>query len=587
MINYFCEKCKIKTETSICSICGERTIDNSKIYWCEHCNIPLFEENCILCGEKGKYLTTDIRPVFPEERLLLEILLGKPFAFKDASVWNGTGNRYYVNGQKIDFTVRDLRKYDTGLIKQQYDDLEGNNTNDFFVDNIEKFIRGNSKRFDYICAEADSYIKDSVKEFFGKDEVDEVSDRELMTQVFISFSGGKDSTVTSDLVTKSLRKPKLVHLFGNTTLEFPETLKYIEGLKKNNPRPTIIVAENREQNFNDICDIVGPPSRVMRWCCTVFKTGAISKKITSTYKDKKEILTFYGIRRSESKSRKKYDRESDSPKISKQKVVSPIIDWFDFDIWLYILSTKIDFNYAYRLGFARVGCWCCPNNSRWSEFLSSIHMSEQYEAFNKQLIEFARKIGKPDPEDYVAEGGWKARQGGNNIEYSKNTVVSFKPCATEENTFDYELQKPIKDELYELFKPFGKIVKGMGNSRLGEVFIEGREGKIILKLQGRVGTNRLKVSILGMPVAKTRTIKDAELKIKCQLTKYQVCMGCHACEGVCKFNAISLKKSSTDSNTYYYHIDGNKCKSCYECINHFDGGCYMRKVLATKRGENN
>jgi phosphoadenosine phosphosulfate reductase len=565
-------------------VCGERTITASQLYWCDHCNIPLFEDDCLLCGRKGKYLTTDIRPVFPEERLLLEILLGKPFAFKESSVWNGTGNRYYVDGEKISFAINNLKKYNADLIKQQYDDLKDINTYDFFNDNIEKFIKANSKRFDDICAEADSYITESVKGFFGKDDV---SEKELITQIFVSFSGGKDSTVTSDLVTKALSRSNVVHLFGNTTLEFPETLEYIKRLKSNYPNRPILVAENKEQSFNDICDIVGPPSRIMRWCCTVFKTGAISKKITSTYKNESKILTFYGIRRSESKSRKGYDRESSSPKISKQKVVSPIIDWFDFDIWLYILSTKIDFNYAYRLGFARVGCWCCPNNSSWSEFLSSIHMSEQYKTFNKQLVEFAKQIGKPDPEVYVAEGGWKARQGGNNIEYSKNTVISFKPCATEENTFDYELQRPITDELYELFKPFGKIVKGMGNARLGEIFIEDRDGKIILKLQGRVGTNRLKVSILDLPLAKTKTIKDAELKIKCQLTKYQVCMGCHACEGVCRFNAISMKKSNADSNTYYYHIDDNKCKRCYECINHFDGGCYIRKVLATKRGENN
>ncbi len=27
---------------------------------------------------------------------------------------------------------------------------------------------------------------------------------------------------------------------------------------------------------------------------------------------------------------------------------SPIIDWFDYDIWLYLMTTGIDFNSAYR-----------------------------------------------------------------------------------------------------------------------------------------------------------------------------------------------------------------------------------------------
>ena len=98
---------------------------------------------------------------------------------------------------------------------------------------------------------------------------------------------------------------------------------------------------NNKKDFEELCKLVGPPSRVMRWCCTIFKTGTIQKRIKSLYRDKNQILTFYGIRRSESLSRSKYERESDSPKITKQRIVSPIIDWMDFDIWLYILTSGI------------------------------------------------------------------------------------------------------------------------------------------------------------------------------------------------------------------------------------------------------
>lgn len=78
-----------------------------------------------------------------------------------------------------------------------------------------------------------------------------------------------------------------------------------------------------------MCEQIGPPSRVMRWCCTVFKTGAITKTLSQVFKDKTNVLTFYGIRKSESASRSKYERESESPKITKQTVVSPIIEWID------------------------------------------------------------------------------------------------------------------------------------------------------------------------------------------------------------------------------------------------------------------
>ena len=347
----------------------------------------------------------------------------------------------------------------------------------------------------------------------------------------------------------------------------------------------MLTAKNKEKKFYDLCETLGPPSRVMRWCCTIFKTGAITRKITSTFKDKKKIITFHGIRRSESNSRNKYDRESSSSKIIKQKVMSPVIDWYDFDIWLYILTSHIDFNDAYRLGYARVGCWCCPNNSNWAQFLSSIYMPNQYEEWRKFLIKIAKKIGKPDAEVYIDKGSWKARQGGNGVKFSENAFIAFKPCATEDNSFNYELKKKISKDIYELFKPFGKISKKMGNERLGEVFVLDNQNNPILRLQGRIGSNILKVSILRLPLLNTKNIKDAKSKVECQITKYQMCIGCLACESACKYNAIAIKKSNDSINgVLSYTIDDIKCVRCGECINHFDGGCYMRKVLATKRG---
>ena len=255
--------------------------------------------------------------------------------------------------------------------------------------------------------------------------------------------------------------------------------------KSEHTKTPFLSARNKDKNFYDMCEVIGPPSRVMHWCCTVFKTGAITKKINGVFKDKKNILTFYGIRRSESASRNKYDRVSDSPKITKQNVVSPIIDWIDFDVWLYILTTKIDFNDAYRFGYSRVGCWCCPNNTLWAQYLSKIYMPEQSKKWRDQLISFAIKVGKKDPEVYVDDGMWKARQGGNGVEYSENTFVEFKPCATEKESFNYELNKPISEELYEFFKPFGWINKEMGNSRLGQVYVTDKIGNPILRLQGK------------------------------------------------------------------------------------------------------
>lgn len=571
MLKYVCRNDNIKTKSSTCPVCGERTeLEKSDIYWCDNCKVPLFQSECECCSGKGTRITTDIRPVFPEERLLLEILLDKiPGTYEKDSVWNCSGNKYLINGKRIKFSVKELKNKDVDDIRSKYEEASKNISYEYFEQYADKFVQANRSRYEFIVREAVDYIKNSTKDYTAKD-------------MFVSFSGGKDSTVTSDIVMRALSEPKILHIFGDTTLEFPETMRYVDRFKKEHPQTPVLSSRNKDKDFEELCKLVGPPSRVMRWCCTIFKTGAIQRKIKTLFRNKNKIITFYGIRRSESASRSKYERETEGSKITKQITISPIIDWMDFDVWLYMLTTKIDFNYAYRLGYARVGCWCCPNNSGWSEFLSKIYMPQQSERFRQMLIDFAKQIGKPDPEVYVDDGKWKARQGGNGVDYAKKTAVSFEPCALEENAFNYELQRPISEQLYELFKPFGYLNFEFGNKRLGEVYVTRKDGRLVLKLQGRIGSTTLKVTIIDYKIDGAASVKAAEDKVKCQITKYQMCMGCRACESICKHNAIVIKEDK-EGNLDYKILD-DKCVRGAECVNHYTAGCYMRKVLATKKG---
>lgn len=562
-------------ETSECSICKKRTELSSTVYWCDKCNVPIYWDICPCCGEEGRYVSTDIRPVFPKESLLIGIILDErnPLALQESSVWNGSGY-YIIDGKKVPISATKLNSLpleEIIKIKRQYDLYVDQIDMNFFDKVKRKFVEINKVRYDEINDEGIRYIRS----FLDKYSIDEM---------FVSFSGGKDSTVVSHLVTKALGSRKILHIFGDTTLEHDLTYEYKKRFLKNEETVGIpmIPARNNEKNFEELCEVVGPPSRVMRWCCAVFKTGAITRKISAAFKNKTNILTFYGIRRSESASRDKYDRESDSPKIAKQTVVSPIIDWIDFDVWLYILTEGIDFNEAYELGYSRVGCWCCPNNGNWSEFLAKVHMYDKYNKWRALLIDFANQTDKINPEKYVDEGWWKARQGGNGLEMAQKSVISFEPCATEDSAFNYDLQKPISEELYELFKPFGYINKELGNKRLGEVYILDKMGRVVMILQGRIGTTKLKVTLKKMNIAGARSLYIAEKRIQCQITKYQMCMSCRACEGVCKHSAISVK--DLPDGTTEYKIDDEKCVRCGECVGHFDAGCYMRKVLGIKRG---
>lgn len=578
MVRYRCEKDNVEIESSICPHCGQRAYPSlSKIYWCRACSVPNYNEVCTICGEKGHKVSTDLRPVFPEEKILLETILQlqkdkNDYSLREYSVWNGAGNNYYVNGERLDFKIGALSELNIDVVRSCFREKIEQKLTDYnrlFLEERSKFVLANEDRLQQLEQEAISYIR-------------EVGQRYNVEDMMVSFSGGKDSTVVADLVTRVLEdgNKKILHIFGDTTLEFPMTYEYVERYKKAHSKTPVLSSKNKEKDFFELCNLVGPPSRVMRWCCTIFKTGAINRRIEKLFRNKKNIVTFYGIRRSESASRSKYEKETESPKITKQTVISPIIDWFDFDVWLYLLGRNVDFNDAYRYGYTRVGCWCCPNNSAWSEFLSKIFMPEQYEKFRNTLIKFAKNIGKPDPEEYIDSGNWKARQGGNGVEMAQKSVISFTPCVAEEIAFNYELQRPITNQLYELFKPFGQLDFEMGNKRLGEVFVIDRQGKIALKLQGRIGRKQLKVTIYQNNLAHAKSLKAAEEKVKCQITKYQMCMGCLACEAVCKCNAITIREKDGE---ILYLISDKKCVRCGECVGHFVAGCYMRKVLAVKR----
>ena len=315
MIERICPKCRVPMNGDKCikPNCGCSTEMSSTIYWCKDCNIPIYEKVCPICGNEGKYVATDVRPVFPEENALISILLKKnPKEYQCASVWYGSG-AYIIDGKKIKLSVSKVNKLpieDIRIIKEQYENFVVDINYEFFDDYIVKFIKANKDRYNYITEEAVNYIQ-------------QYQDKYKIEDMMVSFSGGKDSTVTSHLVNRALGTNKVLHIFGDTTLEFPYTLEYKKRFNKNEESKgiRILTAKNREKNFEDLCQVVGPPSRVMRWCCTVFKTGAIQKTIASAFKDKNNILSFQGIRHSESASRSKYERESESPKISKQTVV--------------------------------------------------------------------------------------------------------------------------------------------------------------------------------------------------------------------------------------------------------------------------
>lgn len=241
----WCKKCNLETNEKMCPICSSETLEDKpvEIYWCSCCSVPIVHYTtdadkgiCPICGHITQFLTSDIRPVFPEERLLLAFLLNKkPDTLMNQSVW-AMYSRYYINGKSVSISSKTFAESDTETISKKISANTKLIDYSYFDNDMEKFILANQHRLAFLKDEAFSFIKQTTREF--KEE-----------NIVISFSGGKDSTVTADLVKKALSNPSLVHIFGNTTLEFPTTIEYASRFRENNPLAIFQIAKNDEQIF--------------------------------------------------------------------------------------------------------------------------------------------------------------------------------------------------------------------------------------------------------------------------------------------------------------------------------------------------
>jgi phosphoadenosine phosphosulfate reductase len=436
------------------------------------------------------------------------------------------------------------------------------------------YLSANRKYIDDKIFEAEQYILNIKHEY----EADP-NHKYIPT---ISFSGGKDSTVVSRLVRDALQTENIIHYFGDTTLEFSETYDYVNNtFRQENPIPPMLSGET-DNDFFKLCTVFGPPSRFERWCCTIFKTSNLNAEYRNLVGNS---LSFLGIRRSESNERKGYARTQKQSKIGSQVNGMPIIDWTDYDVWLYILYKDLRFNHAYRFGYKRVGCWCCPNNSEWSTMLTEIYYPEYSAKWKTLLYRFAEKTGKNDIEDYVENGKWRARKGASGLT-TRNVSIVDTPCNLADRARNIIIKKNITPDILEFLKPFGKL-DAFEKEDATYISISEKNGNA-----NACGNKKICDIVItwGTPVVKILPAKgvDALLlinRIKCQLRKYQFCICCTACDSICPYGAVN-----TMSNGRYL-INESKCKQnltlCSKCIAKFYNGCITCQVLAGKKNIQN
>lgn len=244
-----------------------------------------------------------------------------------------------------------------------------------------------------------------------------MSDRLYHQPLVICYSGGKDSEVLLYLAKAAKIRFEVQH--SHTTADAPETVRHVRSvfhaLECNGVKATIEYPYYKGQRvsmWSLIPQKRMPPTRLARYCCDVLKESGGKGRFIST-----------GVRWAESTSRKakrgklevvtrniskklilNNDNDEDrrlfeSCKLKGKRVVNPIIDWTDTDIWDYIEAERLCLNPIYKCGFSRVGCVGCPmaGRKRVVEFARYPAYRQMYiSAFDRMLKERTR-AGLPNP----------------------------------------------------------------------------------------------------------------------------------------------------------------------------------------------
>lgn len=199
-------------------------------------------------------------------------------------------------------------------------------------------------------------------------------------QFKVSTSTGKDSMVALDLVSKFAPSNSYEVVWCNTSLDCAETYKMVNVHKdwtKINPK---------EGFYQWIKRVNMIPSRFGRACCNIYKEQASLK----AYKDTPKLIWIMGLRKDESNTRSSYQYIHKFPQWEKSYLdwtcYSPIIEWSDLDVWLYILKYKVELNEKYKKGYARVGCnIACPYYTKTTWSLDEYWYKKGYDRWHNIL----------------------------------------------------------------------------------------------------------------------------------------------------------------------------------------------------------
>lgn len=345
----------------------------------------------------------------------------------------------------------------------------------------------------------------------------------------LSFSGGKDSTVLLHLLKDTIPSDKLVILFCDTRMELPDTYNFIDQISlycKDRGLKFYIASSSRDAIEN--WKIFGPPSRILRWCCSVHKSAPMTLKMREIGgKTDFSELVFVGVRSHESDARANYKYLDRSKKVNGQTTCNAILDWTSAEVWLYTYYKQLPINDAYKYGNQRVGCIFCPMSPK-TDYI-------KHKLYKDRMKEFIDIVREHFSEEDIVNGYWCARTNGELLCDNQRKVYE-EIC---DEKYVLTIANPVND-----LNPWIKTVK----YNISDISITFNKNMLTLKVNSDYyNRNRTELSI-----------------IKNVLFKVAFCQGCGVCAANCSRGCIEFREKISIT-------DCIKCQSC----NKLDYGCLI------------